>query len=230
MYKLILLDADGTLFDYDKAEEAALKKTLTHIGVEENLSEIHKRYRIINADLWRRLEQGTISKDELRYKRFNILLKEFHISCRAEEFSTYYLERLGEGCFLLDGAEELCRELSVNYPLVILTNGMKEVQLSRLGNSSIKDFIDDIVISEEIGVSKPHPSIFEYTLNKLKHEKKEDVLMIGDSLTSDIQGGINFGIDTCWYNPENRENKSWVEPTYRITSLKEIKGILDVAK
>jgi YjjG family noncanonical pyrimidine nucleotidase len=228
MYNLILLDADGTLFDYDKAEESALTKALKYIGFEDNLNDIRKSYRIINASLWKELELGTISKDKLKFERFNRLFKEFSIVFNANEFSSYYLDRLGEGIYLLDGAEEMCKELSKNHRLVILTNGIKEVQLSRLKDSSIKKYINDIVISDEVGVSKPDPYIFEHTLNVLNHPNKSDVLMVGDSLTSDIKGGLNFGIDTCWYNPDNLDNISGIEPKYMITSLKDIHKILGV--
>jgi YjjG family noncanonical pyrimidine nucleotidase len=226
MYNLILLDADGTLFDYDKAEESALKKSLEYIVFDGDLDDIHKRYRIINASLWKELELGTISKDKLRFERFNRLFEEFGIVFSVDDFSSYYLKRLGEGIYLLDGAEEMCKELSENHRLVILTNGIKEVQLSRLNDSSIKRYIDNMVISDEVGVSKPNPYIFEHTLNLLNHNNKSDVLMVGDSLTSDIKGGLNFGIDTCWYNPKNLVNNSGIDPKYSITSLKDIHKIV----
>ena len=226
MYEIILLDADGTLFDYDKAEEVALKKALSFIGVNSGLDEIRERYRAINSALWLELEQGKITKDQLKFNRFSWLFAEFDISYSAKDFSLHYSKYLGEGSYLLCGAEELCRELSKKHKLVILTNGMKEVQLARLSGSTIKQFIHQIVISEEVGVSKPNPYIFEHTLNTLNHSDKSSVLMVGDSLTSDIQGGLNSGIDTCWYNPNNAKNELEIKPKYEISELNVLHNIL----
>ncbi|MDC7219795.1 MAG: YjjG family noncanonical pyrimidine nucleotidase [Spirochaetales bacterium] len=225
-YNLILLDADGTLFDYDKAEESAFKKALNHYGYNGDMTAPHERYRIINSSLWSELEKGTISKRELRFERFRRLFDEFGLNYDVTPFSAYYLEKLGEGAFLIDGAEELCRQLSRIHKLVILTNGMTEVQLSRLERSSLKEYIHDIVISEEVGINKPDRGIFQYALDKVNHETLEDVLMVGDSLSSDIQGGINFGIDTCWFNPAGGENCSGLAPSYEIGALEELSSIL----
>ncbi|MFW6311279.1 MAG: YjjG family noncanonical pyrimidine nucleotidase [Nanoarchaeota archaeon] len=226
MYKLILLDADGTLFDYDKAERFALEQALIQYSYKGDLKKIRTRYRDINFNLWEELEKGIITKDQLRTERFIKLFNEYDLQYDVNEFSNYYLERLGEGSFLIDGSEEICKYLNGKYTLVILTNGMNKVQISRLEQSSIKQYINDIIVSEEIGVSKPNPYIFEYTLNRLNHSDKDSVIIIGDSLTSDIQGGINFGIDTCWLNLDNVQNKTSIKPKYSINSLDELANIL----
>jgi YjjG family noncanonical pyrimidine nucleotidase len=226
MYNLILLDADGTIFDYDKAEEFALKETLIKYRYDGDLKEVRERYRDINSNLWCELEKGTVTKDKIRTERFIRLFNEYGLKHEADEFSEYYLDRLCEGSYLIEGAQEVCKYLSEKYTLVILTNGMKEVQLSRLEGSSIKEYISDIITSEEVGVNKPNPYIFEYTLDRLNHSNKEDVIIIGDSLTSDIQGGINFGIDTCWLNLYNIENKTELKPKYCINSLNGLTDIL----
>ena len=206
MYKVILIDIDDTLFDYKKAEDNAIRRVFEdfeYFEKEKNVErfeEIKKKYNIINKDRWEKLEKDLITRDELKVRRFKELFKVANLSYNPEEFSSRYLERLGEGVFLFDGAEDLCRYMKKKYKVAIVTNGIKEVQTSRIKNSGIAEYVDEIIISDELGISKPHPGIFEYALKKLRHENKNDVIMIGDSQTADIQGGINFGIDTCWIN------------------------------
>lgn len=221
-----MIDADNTLFDYNKAEKYALEKAFSKYNYKGNMVEVSKRYKDINNNLWLELEKGVVTEEELRTERFTRLFNEYKIELPINEFSKYYLKKLGEGSFLIHGAEEVCKYLSKKYIVVIVTNGIKEVQLSRLSKSSIKRYISEIVISEEIGVNKPDPYIFEYALKLIKHTNKESVIMIGDSLTSDIQGGIRFGIDTCWLNLGNNENTTDIKPKYEIHSLKELFYIL----
>ena len=226
MYEVILIDADGTLFDYSKAEKYALEETLGRNNYKGNILEICRRYRDINSELWLQLERGTITKDELRTERFKRLFEEYNLEYSIDDFSEYYLEKLGEANFLIEGAEEICKYLSEKYKVVIITNGIKKVQLSRLDKSAIKDYINEIVISEEVGVNKPEVYIFEYALNLIEHKCKKSVIMIGDSLTSDIQGGIRFEIDTCWLNLDNTENVTDIKPKYQINTLKGLSDIL----
>lgn len=120
----------------------------------------------------------------------------------------------------------MCKYLYGKYKLGIVTNGMKEVQYSRIGKSPIGKYIDKIIISEEVGISKPNPGIFEYALKELGAEDKEEAIMVGDSLSADIQGGINFGIDTCWVNLKNDAPNDKIKPKYVVTKLEEICNIL----
>jgi YjjG family noncanonical pyrimidine nucleotidase len=232
MYKLVLVDADGTLFDYYKAEGYALKEALKYFNYSGDEKRALENYRKINSKLWLDLEMGEITKEKLRTERFKLLFKEFKVDIQVNDFSNYYLSKLGEASFLIEGAEEICRYLSEKYLLTILTNGIKKVQLSRLKGSPIDDYIDYIVISDEVGVNKPDPYIFEYTLKLVNHHNKEaiinkeDIIIIGDSLTSDIQGGLNFGIDTCWLNLHGLENNTGIIPKYEVNNLRELKNIL----
>lgn len=226
MYELVLIDADDTLFDYNKAEKYALEETLKRFNYEGNVAEVRSRYKDINQKLWLELEKCTVTKEELKKERFKRLFEELNLEYSVDHFSEYYLKKLGEGKFLIDGAEEICKYLSGKYIIVIVTNGIKEIQVSRLDKSSIKKYIDEIVVSEDIGVNKPDPYIFEYALNLVKHGNKKSVIMIGDSLTSDIQGGIKFGIDTCWLNLGNTKNESNIKPKYQIDTLKELYDII----
>lgn len=226
MYKLILLDADNTIFDYDKAEEFALFESLKNYSVEGDYKEIRVTYRVINKNLWNQLEKGEVTKNILKTLRFQRLFDKYNLDINSVEFAKCYLQKLGEGNFLLEGAEELCKYLSSKYRLVFLTNGIKEVQNNRIKSSKVYKYIEEIITSDEVGINKPDKRIFEWTFDKLGFFDKNSTIIIGDSLGSDIQGGINFGIDTCWFNFIGENNSSGLKPTYSIDSLKELYNIL----
>lgn len=225
MYKLILLDADNTIFDYDRTEEFALLESLKHFEVNGNYRVIRETYRKINSEMWKMLERGQITKSELRIERFDKLFMEFNLDISSRDFSSYYLLKMGEGSFLLDGAEDLCRYLSKKYRLVILTNGIKDVQESRIKGSKVYEYIEHIVTSDEAGCHKPDKRIFEWAFSKINHDDKKSAIIIGDSFSSDIQGGINFGIDTCWFNFNREVKPGSITPTYEVKSLKELHSI-----
>jgi 2-haloacid dehalogenase len=224
-YSLIFLDADETLFDFKKAEEYALDQAFVQRALELN-DETRLAYAEINAELWRRLEKGKIDQKSLRVERFRLLFERLGIDHDAASFSDAYVSWLSKASFLLDGAEDLCAYLSEKYELVILSNGIAEVQRGRFALSPIRDLVSDIVISEEEGCAKPDPAIFERALSRAGLFDKAQTLMIGDSLSSDIQGGANFGIDTCWINWSGAPNDTELRPTYEVRSLGEIKNIL----
>jgi 2-haloacid dehalogenase len=226
LYRLILVDADDTLFDFEKAEKAAFEQSFMEIEHDLDVEEMKQKYTIINKLLWNDVEKGLLSSKQVRVERFRRLFQDLDMKFSADQFSDLFIKHLSEGTFLLDGAEEMCKYLNSKYTVVIVTNGIKEVQLSRLERSSIKKYISEIIISEEIGVNKPDSRIFEFALKKLNHSDKSNVLMIGDSLSSDIQGGFNFGIDTCWLNPKNSENTTALKPTYHIQRIDQLYKIL----
>jgi len=226
MYKLILIDADRTLFDFDRAEIHSIEQALKSNNITENLEVIVPRYKIINMELWKLLEQGGIKKSILRSERFKRLFDEFNIDLDPVRFGDEYLNNLSNNGFIIEGAKELCDYLHSKYKLVILTNGIKEVQDRRLAISELTPFIDDMVVSDEAGIPKPNPAIFDYTLGKIGHYEKSEMLMIGDSLTSDILGGINYSIDTVWYNSDASPSIDGINPTYTITDLKELYSLL----
>jgi 2-haloacid dehalogenase len=226
LYKLILADADDTLFDFEKAEKSAFERSFIEMEHNLDVEGMKQKYNIINKLLWNDVEKGLLTSKQVRVERFRRLFHDLDVRFSAEEFSELFIRYLSEGAFLLDGAEELCKYLSSKYKLVIVTNGIKDVQLSRMKRSSIKQYIYDMIISEEVGVSKPDPRIFEFALKKLDHTDKKSVIMIGDSLSSDIQGGINFGVDTCWFNPKNLENGTTLKPTHHIQRIDQLYDIL----
>lgn len=235
MYKLIFIDADDTLFDFRKAQENAMKKTFEDFdyfekeGNEEKFDKIKEDYKVINSKLWRELEKGQIKEDELRVLRFEKLFEKNSLKYNAETFSEKYSERLSEGSFLFEGAEELCKYLSEKYRIIIITNGIKKVQIPRIENSKINKYIEETVVSEDVGISKPNIGIFQYTLdsaNKKSKVSKQEIIMIGDSQTADVQGGINFGIDTCWINLKNQQKNEDIKAKYTVKSYKELYNFL----
>lgn len=225
-YKVLLFDLDETLFNFRATEKQALKYSLSDFSIEGSFEDILKRYTEINEKLWRDLEKGLVTIDELRVKRFRILLDEIGEKRDAEEFSKVYMRYLGLGAITFPEANELIKHLSSKYRLGIVTNGIKEVQETRLERSGLKEYFEVISISEDLGVAKPDKTIFEYTLKKFKIRDKSSVLMIGDSLLTDIQGGINAGINTCWFNPHRKINESSIKPTYEIYTLLELYSML----
>ncbi|MGG6310424.1 YjjG family noncanonical pyrimidine nucleotidase [Paenibacillus macerans] len=227
-YHYILFDADDTLFDYPLAESQALSRTLASEGIDCT-DEVMEAYQAINGQLWREFEQGAIALASLRTERFARLIARLELSVRsdAEQISERYLRQLGEGVYLLEGAYNLCRDLvESGVRLAIITNGIKEVQMNRIGKSPLADMFDAIIVSEDTGYQKPHPGIFDYAFAKLGLTDKSRALIVGDSLTSDMKGGIDYGIDTCWYNPHHRPNTLGLQPTYEIRSLEEVKGLI----
>jgi len=196
-FERILFGADRALFDYDRAESDDLRDTFCHFGLEYDMSIHQPLYREINEQLWRELEKGRVTTSELRIERFRRMFDGQMSETDLTGFSRPYLINLSKGDYLLDGAEEICRHLADRYRLAILTNGIREVQLVRFKGSPVEPLIEQVIISEDAGYSKPNPGIFDYAFRVLGHSDKETVLMVGDSLSSDIAGGIGFGIKTC---------------------------------
>lgn len=218
-YNVVLLDADNTLFDFDKAEVRALEKTCQAVNQPYN-EEIKQIYEKNNRVLWGALEAGEIDMATLKIERFKGFIKDLKLNYEPKFMSELYMKYLGEGTFEMEGAYEMCQELSKRYKLVIVTNGITTVQENRLKSSRLKPYISGMITSEAVNCSKPNPRIFDYALDLMGHKSKADVLMVGDSLTSDMQGGINAGIDTCFYNPKGIQHD--LEVTYEVQHLNEL--------
>ena len=219
-YKVILFDADETLFDFKKTEREAFKNTMMEFGFDYDESYHFSIYKEINTAIWKELEEGIITQEKLKIERFKRLNDKLNAGFDEEEFSKAYMINLGNGSFLLDGAIELIEDLSSKYILSIVTNGLTIVQERRVKNSVIAKYFKDIVISEEVGISKPNPEIFEYALSNIEGVNKNEILMIGDSLSSDIRGGINYGIDTCWFNIHKEKNNSGLSLLMKCLAIK----------
>ena len=227
-YKWLLFDADGTLFDYDKAEGIALMSTFEALGLayEARYAQVYRR---INGEIWLDFENGKISQERLRTKRFELLFDAVEIDCDPGEFSRRYLANLALGTDLIEGAEDVVKSLHGRVGLLLITNGLVDVQRPRFARSTVGQYFSDVVISEEVGAAKPDTAIFEVAFAKMGFPKKEDVLIVGDSLTSDIKGGQNYGIDTCWFNPGRNPRDSDVVAHYEIGELEELLLLLDGA-
>lgn len=232
-YDILLWDIDGTLMDFKKAEALALSQCLCDVGVQPEKSMI-KDYSCINLSYWKRLEKGELTKEEVLVGRFIEFLGKYEIDSDAREFLHAYEENLSHAWFIQDDSLELCKELKdCGYKQYAVTNGWIEVQKTKLHESGFDRVMDGIFISDDIGVPKPKKEFFEACFKDIFGEEhpnerqRSRILIIGDSLTSDIQGGINAGIDTCWYRNLGEENTDNIPVTYEITNLNEIFDILE---
>ncbi len=222
----ILFDADGTLFDYEHAELQAFKNTLMGFHVKGNIEELHTSYKTINYAIWKDFEEHKISAKELRVERFKRFLAKEQLHHDSKEMSKTYIDHLSQCTMLLDGAKEIINYLRNDYSVSLITNGLADVQYSRIRNSELNDTFDHIFISEEIGFPKPMKEIFEHVFEVLDYPQKDEVLIVGDSFRSDIVGGKNYGIKTCWFNPQKLQNENGFEPDYEIEKLIELRTIL----
>ena len=220
-YKYLLFDVDGTLLDFNKAEEQALINTFQKYNIVLT-EQMNQRYEQINKQLWKDFENGLIDKKTIVYTRFVQLFQEFGIDEDGIAFEDDYQDALGEGYFLLPHARDILEKLYQKYPLYVVTNGVSKTQYSRLKGTRIDQYFQDIFVSEDIGYQKPAKEYFDYCFHKIKDIKLDQTLIIGDSLSSDIQGGINAGIDTCWYNPQHLKKPQDMNITYEIHDLREL--------
>ena len=225
-YNWILFDADDTLFDFKKSARYAMTRSLDHFKINPP-KDYYKIYKQINSAAWLAFEKKEITVEELRFSRFDKFLRAINEYRDPIEMNDYYLQQLSETDFMIDGAKQLIKELlEAGHELCMITNGLKEVQRPRIAKTNMGSYFKSIIISDEIGVSKPHAGFFEYAFNQIGHPEKETTLVVGDSLSSDIQGGNNFGLDTCWYNPEKNENLTKHPPTYELHDLQELRKYL----
>ena len=196
LYNLVFIDADETLFDFRKAERYALRQSFELFELEYS-DDALLAYEAINSAIWKRLEKGELDQERLKVERFELLFDTLGADADAAVFSTTYLDWLGKGSFLLPGAQEICDYLAGKYRLAMVTNGIKEVQRARIGASPIAAHFTALVISGEAGSSKPDPAIFEHACGLLGMHDKEKMIMIGDSMSSDIRGGAKIGRASC---------------------------------
>ncbi|MGE5627535.1 MAG: YjjG family noncanonical pyrimidine nucleotidase [Solirubrobacterales bacterium] len=225
-YDVIIFDADETLFDFKKSEKEAFKNTMLQFDLEYDENYHFKIYHEINAAIWKEFEVGLITQEKLKEERFIRLSKDLKIDFDTENFAKAYMKHLGDSSILYKDSKPLIESLYGIYKLLIVTNGLISVQSNRIRKSDIAKYFDEIVISEEVGLSKPNPEIFQHSLKNIRCTDKSRILIVGDGLTSDILGGINYGIDTCWYNPNKLLNKTEITPNYEISSLFDLNHIL----
>jgi len=225
-YPWILFDADDTLFDFKRSARHALAETLVDHKIE--VSDTHFQiYETINHEVWLAFERQEITAVELRKVRFEHFLNAIGEYRDPIEMNRHYLLLLSKTKFMLEGAVELVESLQQeNYRIGLITNGLKEVQRPRIAQAKMEKYFEVIVVSDEIGVSKPHEGFFEHAFSAMGRPDKREVIVVGDSLNSDIQGGNNFGVHTCWFNPRGATNLTGHQPTYQIQKLEQLREIL----
>lgn len=198
-YQTLLFDLDHTLLDSDASEIAAYAHTMATIGLDDP-DHHFDRYVTINREMWRAVEAGTMRPDEVRFRRFEQFAAEVGVDADPVVMADAFVWGLGAHGELYDGARALLDELAGSVRLALVTNGLSDVQRARLERLDLEHYFDAVVISSEVGVTKPRREIFDLTFDRLGGPATTTAIMIGDSLTSDIRGGRDFGIATCWYN------------------------------
>lgn len=226
MIDVVFFDADDTLLDFRRSEAAAIAKTLAQLEIEPDEGVI-ALYSAINAEHWRMLERGEITRAKLQTRRFDMLFDRLGLERDSHFTQSIYENFLAEGFYLMPGAVELLESLSAKYRLYLLSNGAVKIQASRLEGSGIKKYFRDIFVSQSIGYNKPSRELFEYCFERIPDFSQENAIIVGDSLSSDIQGGINAGIHTCWFNPKRLPLIGEIKPEFEISELSELPELLE---
>ena len=224
-YTTLLFDVDDTLLDFKKNEQVAFATLFQKLNLPLT-TDIFARYQEINHKLWSEFEHGLISKDQVIHTRFRKLAEEFQLDYSNQPVEEWYQNELANGAFMMDGAYELCEKFSKTHRMYIVTNGIATTQYKRLKDSKLDQFFQQIFVSEEIGYQKPAKEFFDYVLEHIPDARKEDMLIIGDSLASDIKGGVLAGIDTCLIQRETKVVEGSIQPKFYIKMLEELEPIV----
>ena len=225
MIKFVFLDLDDTILNFAAGEANALSHALSEIGIQPTQA-ILDRYHLINLAHWELLEEGRLTREEVMVQRYEQLFRELGVSHSGAAINDRYEYLLSQQHEFIPGAEQLLKELAPRYALYLASNGAAAVQESRIAASGIDRYMDGIYISEKVGAAKPSAKLFEHAFRDLGITNKSRVLMVGDDLLADIKGGLNAGVDTCWFNPGNLENKSGITPKYTVSSYEELYRIV----
>ena len=220
-YDTVLFDADQTLLDFHKSEAEAIREAMRLHGIspdEENV----RLYSNINSSLWKALERGEIKKSVLVYRRFEFLFEALGTTGDAKQMAEDYVSALSTRGYMLEGAREMCEYLFGKVRMYIVTNGLERVQRGRHAKADMEKYFEDVFISDAIGAEKPSPVFFEYVAERINNFDKSRTVIVGDSLTSDIKGGIDFGIDTCWYAPNGENAPENMNITYVARSFDDV--------
>lgn len=225
MIRFVLLDLDDTILDFHRAEDAAIRKTLSAQGVAPT-DEIAERYSAINAAHWRRLERGEIARYQVLTERFRQLFSELGVPCEPEATWRMYEGFLSQGHYFIPGAEALLESLYGKYELYLVSNGNAVVQEGRLKSAGIGHYFEAIFISEKLGADKPQKLYFDRCFERIPGFDPDAAIMVGDSPTSDILGGSNAGVRTCWFNPHHRPPHPEIRADYEIDDLSRLPPLL----
>lgn len=226
-YKWLLFDADNTLLDFDAAERVALSEALAarNISADETIQSV---YHTINSAIWEQIERGEFDRENLNAVRFSRLAEHFGFTLDAEATGRDFFAVMAKQRTLIPGAEELCRDLARVYELHMITNGTAFIQHGRLDGLPMMEYFSGLFISQEVGAEKPTLEFFDAVAAAIPGFSPEQALVIGDSLTSDIAGGIAAGIDTCWYNPKGKTAPAHRTPTYTVSDYGQLRRLLNI--
>lgn len=233
MIKYILWDIDNTLLNFDLAEKAAMKNGFEKFAIEIKDENALGTYNSINDKYWKRLEKGEITRHETLHGRFREFFDLYEVNYDEkliERFNLFFQEELGRQVFFNAGAKESLEILNRDYAQYAVTNGSKIAQKAKLSNSGLDEIFLDAFISEDMGVDKPSKEFFDKVFNKIGSTNKDEYILIGDSLSSDMRGANNTGIKNIWYNPKDKENNLGVKIDYTIHELDKVIYILDELK
>lgn len=225
-FEFLLIDLDDTILDFHKAERVGLENTLRHFGVEPT-AEIAALYADINRYHWAQLEVGKMTRKQVNEGRFVELFRHLGVEVDGEACAAYYLSQLALTHDYLPGAKEALERLQKKYRLFVASNGNVAVQLPRMAASGLNALVEQAFISEELGQNKPSKAYFDLCFSRIADFDPTKAMMVGDSLTSDIQGGINAGIPTCWVNTFRKPNTTGIHPDYEIESLVQLEALLE---
>ena len=222
---IVLLDLDDTILDFHKAEKLAIARTFRELGLEPT-EELTALYSEINARQWKRLETGEINREQVLVGRFQILFDELGLELPSRRAKALYENFLSQGHYFMPGAEELREKLQGSCRLFICSNGTAVVQAGRLKSAGIAPYFEEIFISEDIGFNKPDREFFQRCFARIPDFDRDRCIIIGDSLSSDILGGINAGIKTCWFNPKHKGRGEFPAPDYELSELQQAPALL----
>ena len=226
MIEFLLLDLDDTILDFHMQESVAIRKTLSGAGIEPT-DENCALYSKINLRYWKMLELGEVTREELIWQRFAELFTVLGVAADPKETAEKYMDHLSEGHYFLPGAEEAVKALSKKYKLYMASNGTGRVQESRIASAGLAPYFEEIFISQIIGANKPDKAYFDGCFAQIPNFDPEKAMIVGDSLSSDIRGGKNAGIYTCWVNPKGKTAKPEDQPDYEIKSITELEKLLE---
>ena len=226
MVEFLFLDLDDTILDFHKAEHIALSKTLRFFGLEPEET-VLSRYSQINRQHWERLERKELTREQVLVGRFSVLFEEYQITADPELVARKYEDYLSVGHYFLPGAEEALKRLSQKYKLYLASNGTAKVQAGRLKSANISHYFEAIFVSQQIGVNKPDKRYFDRCAERIPGYDPQKAMIVGDSLTSDIQGGINAGMQTVWVNPAHKPHPEHIVPDYEIEALHQLEALLE---
>ena len=226
MVEFLFIDLDDTILDFHKAEHIALEKCLRFYGIDPTEA-VCSRYSAINRAHWERLERGELTREQVLIGRYATLFAELGVTVDAAECAKRYEGNLSIGHYFLPGAPEALELLAKKYKLYLASNGTARVQAGRLESANISHFFQDIFISQNMGADKPSKIYFDNCIARIPDFDPAKAMIVGDSLTSDIQGGINAGMRTCWVNPKHAPGREDIVPDYEIESLSQLPALLE---